>query len=435
MVRLFTRIQKSLGVDPSEITYELTEQAVSSHVVEAEDLDWKRDLPAKGSASSREFSKDIAAMANGGGGMIVYGIEEERGRGTAKAIHPVDISESTVRRLRALASAHVHPAILISHLFGVPSRDDAGQGVIVLVVARSIDAPHFIGTDDSLGIPVRDGSDTRWMREAEIARTYGRRFETRTKLREGMEADAIRGLHGLDRTFTTWLVAVAAPELNGGAQHEVTREDVSDCVATAKRKAESLSDGNYWMSNLGDLEGGYNARKGFRKRVVEAGDGNAEFTSSLRVELHDNGSIVVAQASATVQSDGKGQATVDELTLNAFCRDVVSLLSARPGAWHTGERYAVRVQIYPATALPGGLRITGPNISSSGFSRGDGVLEDSRALFEPIEVEFSIDLSEGDEELLLASTSISRDVLAQFGVESVRTFRASSEKVIDTAIL
>lgn len=174
------------------------------------------------------------------------------------------------------------------------------------------------------------------------------------------------------------------------------------------------------------------ARKGFRKRVAEAADRTAEFTSLLRVELHDNGSIVVAQASAAAPPVDKEQATVDELTLNAFCRDVVSLLSARPGGWHTGERYALRVQIYPATALPAGLHITGPNISSFGIDSGKGVLVGSRTLFEPIEIELSIDLSEGDEELLQASTSISRDVLAQFGVEEVRTFRDPADSGLET---
>ncbi|MHA7284574.1 hypothetical protein [Arthrobacter sp. TMS2-4] len=40
-----------------------------------------------------ETAKDFAAMANSGGGVILYGIAEERGRGTAKSIEPVALDE------------------------------------------------------------------------------------------------------------------------------------------------------------------------------------------------------------------------------------------------------------------------------------------------------------------------------------------------------
>ena len=42
-------------------------------VVETNDLDWKSELPPAKGLPQTDFPKDIAAMANSGGGVIVYG--------------------------------------------------------------------------------------------------------------------------------------------------------------------------------------------------------------------------------------------------------------------------------------------------------------------------------------------------------------------------
>jgi hypothetical protein len=44
------------------------------------------------------------------------------------------------------------------------------DGDMVLVVSQSPDAPHVIGVRDRLGVPLRDGAWTEWMREREIDR-------------------------------------------------------------------------------------------------------------------------------------------------------------------------------------------------------------------------------------------------------------------------
>lgn len=69
-----------------KLTLALVQEACVQRLVETEQLDWKRDLPLpKGAGSndqgvrerSLELAKDIAAMANSRGGMLVYGVREE----------------------------------------------------------------------------------------------------------------------------------------------------------------------------------------------------------------------------------------------------------------------------------------------------------------------------------------------------------------------
>lgn len=87
----FTAIHQVLGREPGPVTAEMLEEAVLHGVQEQEQLDWKRALPDERSLATSDFAKDVAAMANSGGGLIVYGIEESQGRASGR----LDIGEVT----------------------------------------------------------------------------------------------------------------------------------------------------------------------------------------------------------------------------------------------------------------------------------------------------------------------------------------------------
>ena len=72
----FTPLHRALGLPPCPLTDEILSDAVTSGVTETDDLDWKSELPPIKGLSQTDVPKDIAAMANSGGGMIVYGVEE-----------------------------------------------------------------------------------------------------------------------------------------------------------------------------------------------------------------------------------------------------------------------------------------------------------------------------------------------------------------------
>jgi hypothetical protein len=59
------------------LTDEILDAAIAAGVDEADDLDWKSELPPAKGLPQTDFPKDIVAMANSGGGMIVYGVEED----------------------------------------------------------------------------------------------------------------------------------------------------------------------------------------------------------------------------------------------------------------------------------------------------------------------------------------------------------------------
>jgi hypothetical protein len=73
----FTALHRLLGRPPGPLTDEMIDEAVSQGVAETDDLDWKSSLPPAGGLPQTDFPKDIAAMANSGGGVIAYGVTEQ----------------------------------------------------------------------------------------------------------------------------------------------------------------------------------------------------------------------------------------------------------------------------------------------------------------------------------------------------------------------
>lgn len=70
----FTALHRAVGAAPGPLTGEILDAAVAAGVAESNDLDWKSELPPAKGLPQTDFPKDVAAMANSGGGVIVYGV-------------------------------------------------------------------------------------------------------------------------------------------------------------------------------------------------------------------------------------------------------------------------------------------------------------------------------------------------------------------------
>src|SRR4051812_37597158 len=79
MARSWTRLHEHLGQPPGPLTYEMVAAAVADKLAESDDLDWKEHLPSFAPKPGiwNEFAKDVAAMANTRGGLLVYGVSDQ----------------------------------------------------------------------------------------------------------------------------------------------------------------------------------------------------------------------------------------------------------------------------------------------------------------------------------------------------------------------
>ncbi|MFS0717117.1 AlbA family DNA-binding domain-containing protein [Arthrobacter phoenicis] len=182
-------------------------------MTERADLDWKQCLPMDGKKPDwkQEFAKDVAAMANTGGGTIVFGVTENRSTSAAESICGTsDISNTKIRTLHSVAFSNIHPPVL-GIAFTPLINADADKNVLVLEVPDSPDAPHLIYNNDYFGAPLRNGTATAWMTERLLHNAYRLRFgiaATRSKNLNDLLESTLPSNHVYP---TLWMGAVALP--------------------------------------------------------------------------------------------------------------------------------------------------------------------------------------------------------------------------------
>lgn len=108
----FTSLHRALGIQPSPLSFDMLAAAVEQQVTEQTDLDWKERLPdSRNPDWKEEFAKDIAAMANVGGGLIVFGVREDSRSAATELVDAGAWTDSETRRFRQAAHSLVQPAV------------------------------------------------------------------------------------------------------------------------------------------------------------------------------------------------------------------------------------------------------------------------------------------------------------------------------------
>lgn len=161
-----TPIHRALGLGPTPLSWALFERAVSERVKEAADLDWKRTTYPEGGKWPFEAVKDLAAMANSGGGWIVFGIADKDDR--ADEITGVNWSSVHEQRLLQVAVDQIFPPLGGLQFFDVPSPDGA-QTIAVMKVPAHGGSHHFVCPSvRTYKVPYRNGAHTEFHGPREV---------------------------------------------------------------------------------------------------------------------------------------------------------------------------------------------------------------------------------------------------------------------------
>jgi Putative DNA-binding domain len=286
----FTPLHRAAGAAPGPLTDEILDAAVAACTAEASDLDWKSKLyPAKGLPQT-DFPKDVAAMANSGGGVIVCGVIESQKIAT-KRVDIGDLDEAHERSLLSVAVTAITPPV-----FGltVHRLDGGGERAVVIEVPASLDGPHLIYRDEYFGAPVRNGSDTVWMKERQIEAMYRARFNERRNATEALDALYADASAGRDTGKRAWLIAVAhprVPRLRDRLTREGARAVLTDIKGQALKYARG--DGIHPLLSV-DLS---NPRPGLRRWVaVNTATGQHSGWKESWISIHHDGSVTLSTA-------------------------------------------------------------------------------------------------------------------------------------------
>jgi hypothetical protein len=201
----FRRLTALLGTSVDALDQNAIQSAITSHIPEDVDLDWKEAHYPK--HKNPELAKDVAQLANTVGGIIVLGVKEANG--CADISTPVALGDDQERRIREVITSRIRP-----FLPGVEFRNieiASGSGYLVIVVPRSGDAPHAVVLDNTLAYPVRDGTKTRWLSEYEVAARYRDRFSARADLSVRLQRVHAEGISRIQLWKSPWLALSLVP--------------------------------------------------------------------------------------------------------------------------------------------------------------------------------------------------------------------------------
>jgi hypothetical protein len=205
-----TRLRDIFGAPLADVRREHIEGLVASGAREAADLDFKASLYGKTEQATRELCKDIAAMRNDRGGVILLGIADEDG--TAVDCPEVPLSDDEERRTRQIVASGTtpHAAFDIQPVTGKTS----GKGFYLLIAQPSPFRPHAVVVGEGFRYPRRDGSSTRYLSEIEAADMYRSRFRGES---EQLDRLGRIGQEALDRVAEDgpWVVASVVPNNSG----------------------------------------------------------------------------------------------------------------------------------------------------------------------------------------------------------------------------
>ncbi len=144
------------------------DRLVRSKIPEDSSLEYKRELNLDGVGDRKELLKDLSGMGNGGGGAVVFGIEEDQGNEGVPSGTPGLKDRSLVGVAEDVVRAGIQPPLLLSL-----SIIDGGDGfVLVAKVSRSPLGPYRVDAYGEGRYYARVGSRTVPMTEQQVRDAY-----------------------------------------------------------------------------------------------------------------------------------------------------------------------------------------------------------------------------------------------------------------------
>lgn len=357
----WTALHTVLGEDRPGLSFTMILRACEAGVEERSDLDWKAQLPltasdAEGKQTQQaELAKDIAAMANSGGGLIVHGVRQivDPNSSAADVVEPVgQVSEADLQQIRQVAGSLIYPPVVGLQLLKLAPEENPASGVLALHVPDSQAAPHLVHParrqSEYFIAPWRDGPHTSRMVERQIASAYLLREQGARRRRQEFEdlwLSAVRVATKPGPAGTAappvWVIAVAAPDQPYPRPRNLMI-DKADSVFASARSFKGLA--AYGALDLVKAE---QTRRGLR-RYFRVGERHlrGNVTPCARVEVHTDGAITVA-----VTRDGAfpGESRVDQQVAIPDIEQVGLDLYALLSVWqkHTGHltNYSARIGI------------------------------------------------------------------------------------------
>lgn len=419
--RTWTRVHQHLGCAPGPLTYDMVRQAVADHLEESDDLDWKRDLPVPPlHGHFNEFAKDVAAMANTRGGLLIHGVSDDH------QMVGVDWEKADLRQYAQWVRNHVHPYLPDLVMFRLT---DGAKTLLIVDAPASEMAPHLVhGRSDkdkeqqAFTVPYRDRDHTAWMAEHQIERAYRDRF---TRIGRA-EEETQRHIDLTAQTITAhasapsaWFIAVARPQrpLSRSA-YTMGQDEARQVLEAATKRVRVLHPQPLVPGPLVGMgpDTRLNPRPGLRRWVCN--NLQSPINREIITELHYDGTVTMAANLSFIRGSEEPPGPEDDLPVServvtACCYDFVATVQEQ----QKKLRLDSTVQLTAAITSPGTPRALAPLTSAWGdFQVRESTPSYARRPHHLQPVYAPLSPAAADEEGRSSAAELCADLMSQFGL-------------------
>lgn len=205
-------------------SYEDIENLMKNHVEESTRLEFKGKIDS----NNKEIAKDISAMANAQGGLVIYGIErDDKYRAT---LSPGMMKEKgSVERLQQIIGSHIAPPLTVK-IFQIPARDEKGDNSEdrEFIVVKIPQSPYHIHMVETTGkFYIRANNIVQRMTESETEKRYEMRFKERIEREDLFEKKEkeLQNRQNIDR----YMFCGSVSHIRYGIPADITVELFEEC--------------------------------------------------------------------------------------------------------------------------------------------------------------------------------------------------------------
>lgn len=135
-------------LSPDLIDSDNLSRLITGKIPENKNLEYKRDLDIKGDGERKEFLADISSFANSDGGLIIFGVSEEKNENSQNTGIPDEIIgfsgdtiDFEISRIEGLISSCIQPRI--NNLL-IKRIEIASKILITIIIPKNYGIPHMV---------------------------------------------------------------------------------------------------------------------------------------------------------------------------------------------------------------------------------------------------------------------------------------------------
>lgn len=183
----------------------------------------KLEFKAEIDANNKEIAKNVSAMANAEGGIIIYGLgQDEKGR--AKFSNGMSKEKRSQERFQQIIDSNIHPPLDV-RIFSISARNESDEILedrefLVVKIPQSFYHIHQV---ESTGrFYIRSNNTIRRMNEAEIEIKYEMRFKEKEEGENLFEKkeNELRNQHNI----RSYMFCGSITQIRYGSRVEITKE-------------------------------------------------------------------------------------------------------------------------------------------------------------------------------------------------------------------